>query len=215
MRPANRPLGDWRRSRIHHRRYPLQLQESTLYPFSIPCIRNPWRCLPHDCDMEGNSDVHFIIIYDLFNLTCITRIKHRQFENFVVCLFTEMKNFLKYILISILALLFYDGVKNDSSCGEYDLIREFQVEHRFEQETLVSSPRTDICPPRQVSTLSVPRVQTNSRHDSSSRNISEFVKFGKTISSGCNYIAQNKTLIQYSPSMDPGHKLVSLCRFII
>lgn len=138
-----------------------------------------------------------------------------QFENFVVCLSAEMKNLLKYILISILALVFYDSAKDDSSSREYDLISELQMEHSLEQETFVSSPRTDICLPRQVSTLSVPRAQTSSRHDSSNRNNSEFVKFSKTISSGCNYIAQNKYLIQYSSSMDPGHKLVSLCRFII
>lgn len=126
-----------------------------------------------------------------------------------------MKNWLKYILISILGLVFYDGAKDDSSYREYNLISELQIEQILEQETFVSSPRTDICPPRQVSTLSAPRVQSSSRHDSSSRNSSEFVKFGKSISAGFNYIAQNKTLIQYSPSMDPGHKLVSLCRFII
>lgn len=126
-----------------------------------------------------------------------------------------MKNLLKYILLSILALALYDSVKDDSSSREYNLISELQVEHILKQETFVSSPQTDICPPRQVSTLSVPRVQTSSRQDSSNRSNSDFVKFGKTISSGYNYIAQNKTLIQRSPSMDPDYKLVSLCRFII
>lgn len=141
--------------------------------------------------------------------------KIEDFAKIIVCLSAEMKNWLKYILISILGLVFYDGAKDDSSSGEYNLISELQIEQILEQETFVSSPRTDICLPRQVSTLSVPRVQSSSRHDSSSRNSSEFVKFGKSISAGFNYIAQNKTLIQYSPSMDPGHKLVSLCRFII
>ena len=126
-----------------------------------------------------------------------------------------MKNALKYILISILALAFYSSAKGDSSAIEYDFLSELQVENILEQNTYVSSPRTDICPPRQASTLSVPRAQSSSRHDSSSRQNSEFVKFSKTISSGCHYITQNKTLIQYSPLMDPGHKLVSLRRFII
>ena len=126
-----------------------------------------------------------------------------------------MKNWLKYILIGILAFAFYGSVKDDSSSREYDFISELQIEHILEQETFVSSPRTDICPPRQVSTLSAPRVQSSSRHDSSSRYNPEFVKFGKAISSGYNYISQNNTLIQYSPSMDPGFKLVSLCRLII
>ena len=126
-----------------------------------------------------------------------------------------MKKLLKYILISILALVFYDDAKDDSSYREYNLISELHIEHFLEQETFVSSPRTDICPPRQVSTLSVPRVQSSSRHDSSNRHNSEFVKFGKSISSGYNYISHNTTLIQYSPFIDPGHKLIRLCRFII
>ena len=134
---------------------------------------------------------------------------------FTVFLSAEMKNLLKYILLSILAFAFYDSVKNESSSGEYNLLSEVLVEHILEHETFVSSPQTDIYPPRQVSTLNVTRTQTSSRHDSSNRHNLQFVKFGKTITSGWNYIAQNKTLIQHSPFMNPGHKLVSLCRFII
>ena len=126
-----------------------------------------------------------------------------------------MKNLLKYILISILALLFYDGGKDELSSSQPEYLSELQVENVLEHDSFQSSPRTAVCPPRQVSSLSVPRVQASSRYDTSGRYNTEFVKFGKTISSGANYIAQNKILIQYSPSMDPGHKLVSLCRFII
>ena len=126
-----------------------------------------------------------------------------------------MKNLLKYILLCILALAFYDSDKDDSSSGESNLISELQIEHIIEEETFLSSPRTDICLPRQVSTLSVPRVQTSSRHDSSNRHNSGSVIFSRTILSGCNYIAQNRTLTQYSPFADPGHILVSLCKLII
>ena len=126
-----------------------------------------------------------------------------------------MKNCLKYILLSILALAFYNGAKGDLSYGEYDFFSEFQMEHVLEPDTYVSAPQNDICPPRQVSTLSVPRVQTGSRHDSSSRQNSDLVKSSKTISSGYNYITRNKILIQYSPLMDPGHRLDRFCRFII
>lgn len=126
-----------------------------------------------------------------------------------------MKNLLKYILISILALLFYDGGKDELSSRQREYISELQIETLQDLDSFQSSQRSDVCPPRQVSTLSVPRVQTRSRHDSSNRYNSEFVKFGRIVSSGCNYIAQNKALIQYSPSMDPGLKLVSLCRLII
>ena len=126
-----------------------------------------------------------------------------------------MKKLLKYILISILAFTFYDSTKDGSSSIEYNLLSDSRIEHILEQDTFVSSPQTDICPPCQVSTLNVPRVQTSSRHDGSNRHNSEFVKFGKTISSRCNYIAQNKTILQYSPFIDSDHKLVSLCRLII
>ena len=126
-----------------------------------------------------------------------------------------MKNLLKYILLSILAFAFHDSAKDVFSSEEYNLLSGLQIEHILEQETFVSSPQTDICLPRQASTLNVPRTQTSSRHDSSNRHNLEFIKFAKTITSGCNYFAQNKTLIQHSPFMDPGHKLVSLCRFII
>lgn len=126
-----------------------------------------------------------------------------------------MKKMLKYILLSVLAFAFYGSVKDDFSSGDDNLISGFLVEHILEQETFVSSPRTDICLPRQVSSLSVPRVQTSSRPESSNRHNQEFVKFSKSISAGCNYTARNKTLIQYSTFMAPGHKLVSLCRLII
>ena len=137
------------------------------------------------------------------------------FGFFIVCLSAEMKNLLKYILITILGLALYSSSKEDSSSREYEIHNILQAENLLEQEAFVSSARTDICPPRPVSTLSVPRVQHSSRHDSSNRHNSEFAKFGKTISSGHNYIAHNTTLIQHSPFIDPGHKLTRLCRFII
>lgn len=126
----------------------------------------------------------------------------------------EMKKLLKYIFISILALAFFSSVKDYPSSGG-SVLSEIKAELVLEQDTFVSSSRTGFCPPRQTSTLSIPRVQNSSRHESSNRQNSEFVKSGKTITSGVNYIARNKTLIQYSPHVDPGHKLVSLCRFII
>lgn len=75
----------------------------------------------------------------------------------------EMKNLLKYIFISILALAFFSSVKDDPSSGR-SVLSEIKAELVLEQDTFVSSSRTGFCPPRQTSTLSIPRVQNSSCH---------------------------------------------------
>lgn len=127
-----------------------------------------------------------------------------------------MKKLLKYIILSILALVLYDSAKDDSSYREYEVLSDFQVEHFLEDNTILSSPHTDFCLPRQSSTLNAPRVQNNGRkQDSSSRQNFEFIKSVKTIYSGLKYIVWNKSSDHYFTILEPGHKLVSLCRFII
>ena len=127
-----------------------------------------------------------------------------------------MKNLLKYILLSILALVLYDTGEETQLSEQYKYVSELQVESLLEIDTIESSSRTDFYPPRQLSSMGVPRVQSTSRrNDSPSRHNFEYVKSGKIISSGVKFIAQNKSSIQHSSFMDPGHKLVSLCRFII
>ena len=80
----------------------------------------------------------------------------------------------------------------------------------------ITSPKTDICIPRQVSTVTVPRLQSNSnRHETSHRQNHEVVKSGKTINSILKYVVQKKSLIIHSSLMEPANKLVSLCRLII
>ena len=126
-----------------------------------------------------------------------------------------MKNLLKYILICILALVFYDRGKEDMPSKQHEYFSELQEEQLTEEEVLQSSSKADICLPRQSSLQNATRVQNTGRHDSTNRFSSELVKFGRTISSSTNYIVQSKSRIQYSSFMDPGQKLVTLCRLII
>lgn len=127
-----------------------------------------------------------------------------------------MKNFLKYILAGILALVIHDSAREVYSSEEYHSLSESQIAFILDQEVFLSSPETDLCPPRQVSSISVPRVQNSvRRNDNSGRQNFEFIKSGKTVSAGTKYLIQNKLLFQHSPFLEPGHKLSSLCRFII
>ncbi len=140
----------------------------------------------------------------------------RCFLFFFVCLLSEMKNWLKYIIVCVLVLAFYDSDKDEASSGEYDFLSTSQVEHVLAQDSFSASCSVDICPPRPISSINIPRVQSSTRrHDSSGRQNADIIKYGKTIYSGLNYIAQNKFSIQYSTVMESEHKLASLCRFII
>ena len=126
-----------------------------------------------------------------------------------------MKKLLKYILLGILALVLYDSGKDDSPCKENFLHGEFPIENIIEEDTYLSSPQNDICLPRQISTLTVPRAQANGRHDNSNRQNQDFVKSCKVSSSKLNPLFQDNTLILYSSLTDPSHILVRLCRLII
>lgn len=129
-----------------------------------------------------------------------------------------MKNWLKYILLSILALVMYDSAKADSSSTEYDHFSDIPAEYIqfLEQDSFQASPRTIICPPRQVSSVGVPRVQNSGRrNDNSGRQNFEFIKAGRVTASGMNCISRNNSQIQYFSDMESGHILVRLCRFII
>ena len=127
-----------------------------------------------------------------------------------------MKKLLKYLLLSIVALAFHIGAKADLFAPED--IQEYDHASAYTTSLNVSitSPKTDICIPRQVSTVTVPRLQSNSnRHESSHRQNHEVVKSGKTINSILRYVVQKKSLIIHSTLMEPANKLVSLCRLII
>lgn len=127
-----------------------------------------------------------------------------------------MKNLLKYLLLSLVAMAFYMGDKSDLFAHEDVQEYDYASAYTTSLNVSITSPETDICIPRQVSTVTVPRLQSNSnRHDTSRRQNHEVVKSGKTINSILRYVVQKKSLIIHSSLMEPANKLVSLCRLII
>ena len=127
-----------------------------------------------------------------------------------------MKGILKYLLLSIVALAFHMGAKGDLTA--HDNVQDYDYASAYTASLNVSiaTPTTDICIPRQVSTVTVPRLQSNSnRHETSHRQNHEVVKSGKTINSSLQYVVQKQSLILHSSLMEPANKLVSLCRLII
>ena len=139
-----------------------------------------------------------------------------SFDFFVVSLLFQMKKLLKYLLLTLVTLAFHMGAKADLFAHED--IQEYECASVYTASLNVSitSPKTDICIPRQVSTVTVPRLQSNSnRHETSHRQNHEVVKSGKTINSILRYVVQKKSLIIHSSLMEPANKLVSLCRLII
>ena len=139
-----------------------------------------------------------------------------SFEFFVVSLPQQMKKLLKYLLLSLVALAFHIGAKADLFARED--VQEYDCASAYTTSLNVSitSPKTDICIPRQISTVTVPRLQSNSnRHETSHRQNYEVVKSGKTINSILRYVVQKKSLIIHSSLMEPANKLDSLCRLII
>ena len=127
-----------------------------------------------------------------------------------------MKNLLKYLLLSIVALAFHLGAKGDLFAHEEVQDYDYASTYTTSLNVSITTPKTDICIPRQVSTVTVPRLQSNSnRHETGHRQNYEVVKSGKTINSCLRYCVQKKSLIIHSSLMEPANKLVSLCRLII
>lgn len=131
-----------------------------------------------------------------------------------------MKKWLKYLLVSIIALAFYD------SAGEFFDSPSLHGEYTSSIcSTTISNPETDICAPRQESSVTAPRpasnvsssrIQSNGRrYESNHRQNFEFVKSGKTINSGIRYVLQKQSIFNHSSLIEPASRLVCLCRFII
>ena len=127
-----------------------------------------------------------------------------------------MKSLLKYLFLSLVALAFHMGAKSDLFAHEDVQEYDYASAYTTSLNVSITSPKTDICIPRQVSTVTVPRLQSNSnRNETSHRQNHEVVKSGKTINSILRYVVQKKSLIIHSSLMEPANKLVSLCRLII
>ena len=135
-----------------------------------------------------------------------------------------MKNWLKYLLVSIVALAFYNGagehnvVLKATSAVNEELISSIAGATFSTPKSDIFAPRpgSSVTAPRPISSVSSPRLQSNGRrHESSSRQNFEFVKSGKTINSAIRYVLQKQSILSHSTLIEPASRLVCLCRFII
>lgn len=126
-----------------------------------------------------------------------------------------MKNLLKYLLLSIIALAFYDSARGAYPCGQETVSANLPIEI-IEADTYISSPDYALSVPRQVSFANSARLQSSSRRqDSTQRQNTECVKSGKVINSGIRFVALRQSLFSHSSLTEPSHTLTRLCRFII
>ena len=126
-----------------------------------------------------------------------------------------MKNLLKYLILSILALALYDGARGVTFCCADTSVCEVQDEIASIHSS-ISSKKTDICIPRQVSSVNSVRLQGNGRrYEHFQRHSFECVKSGKVLNSGVRYLTQIQSLISNSSHLEPSYTLIRLCRFII
>ena len=120
-----------------------------------------------------------------------------------------MKKVVKYIILSVLALAFYDSTRAKEGYAE-------DIFHCDIQNACLSSPDVDLCIPRPVSSVNSVHMQNNNgRSENSHRNNEECFKSGKTVNSGIRYIAQRKSLLFHSSHIEPTYTQVLLCRFLI
>ena len=125
-----------------------------------------------------------------------------------------MKKLLKYILLCVVALVFYNGARADSYSEDISLA---DIQNEITAiDCFISSPQTDICVLRQVSTFTSVRLQSSSRRPNNFHHQNfECVKSGKIINAGIRYFVQRNTILTHSSLVEPSHTLIRLCRFII
>ena len=127
-----------------------------------------------------------------------------------------MKNLLKYLILGILALGFYHDPQGESSVSEKNNFLDFQKEFSVTDISSISTPESDFCIPRQVSSVSVPRLQNNfRRHETSHRHNVIFIKAGKTINACIKYIVQEQSILVHSSFIRPSDRLFYIGRLNI
>ena len=128
-----------------------------------------------------------------------------------------MKNLLKYLLFGIVALAFYGSADKVQSCVEEFSAIEMQVDETSVQDFALSSNEADLSVPRQVSSVSMVRLQKGSsrKQVNNWRQGYEYLKSGKTVNPHTQLVVQRKSLICHSSLVEPACNLSRLCRFII
>ena len=126
-----------------------------------------------------------------------------------------MKNLLKYLLLSVIALAFYNCARGAYPCSQEEVSESLPIEI-IETDTYISSPDYALSVPRQVSFGSSVRLQSSSRRqDSSHRQNTECIKSGKVVNSSIRYVFLKQSLLSHSSLTEPSNTLTRLCRFII
>ena len=126
-----------------------------------------------------------------------------------------MKRLLEYLLLFIVAAVFWGSADNAVSAPSMEDIEDIAFNGTIAQ-TNVSSPQAQCNLPRQTSIVSAPSVQNSARRTGSShRNNLEFAKSGKVINSGLRYFVQLQSVIVHSSLAEPGNMLLCLRRLII
>ena len=132
-----------------------------------------------------------------------------------IYLFSEMKTILKYLFLTIVAVMFWNCAgKSVPSVSEDDHMS--MSINAASCQANVSTPDSHLCLPRQVSYSNVQRVQSSTRRSNSvHRSSFEFIKSGKEIHAGLRYLIQKKSLLVHSSLIEPANRLLYLSRLII
>lgn len=126
-----------------------------------------------------------------------------------------MKNLLKYLILGIVALAFYHGAQGDVFANEKHRCLDIQHDLSATGITSISSPESDFCIPRQVSSVNVTRLQDNGRRHETSHRQNVVMKAGKTINAGVKYIVQKQSILVHSSFIRPSNRLLYIGRLII
>lgn len=133
----------------------------------------------------------------------------------IVYLRSEMKGLFKYLIIIFVAAAFSNDasrpvfVSSDMDFFGYDL-------ESTACSASLSATDSDICLPRQVSSMNSVRLQKSARRTGNVlRYTLEFVKSGKTLNAGIQDFVQRNSINSYSSLTEPAHRLSRLGKLII
>jgi hypothetical protein len=126
-----------------------------------------------------------------------------------------MKRWLKYLLPLVVAVAFWNGKDNLLSTVPEEIISTQTICDAI-CDNVISTSKSELCLPRQVSYTSSSRVQTTARRTTGySRDNVEFTKSGKIINAGLRYFIQTKSILIHSSLVEPARKLLYLGKLII
>lgn len=134
---------------------------------------------------------------------------------FLLYLQTVMTRFLKYLILSIVAVALCEASGVSVASSSYDG-PQCPVIENLESSSFLSETDDDLCLPRQISYASATRLQSSIRRtDNVHRSSFEFVKAGSVINLSVRGFVQNHFTLVHSSLEDTLSRLASLGRLII